>query len=170
MRTPTLIVASALVIFIGTNSGCKLYSPGGNPFFNGPDSAATWESTEEFPKTITVIDTRSGEKIFVMEIPVGKQLVVDFETASGNDPVETPDLMRWEIFPIGTGWGELSNSMTVPNRWSRRLDVVIRASSEYAQPAEDQPLRVDHPEDQPDWWTSEGGESDVYDPLDGYEH
>ena len=60
-----------------------MYAPGGNPFFNSPDSATTWESTEEFPKNITLIDTRSGEKIFVMEIPVGKQLVIDFETGTG---------------------------------------------------------------------------------------
>ena len=81
MRNLPTILLTLPVIFI---SGCKMYSPGGNPFFNGPDSAATWESTEEFPKTITVIDTRSGEHLFVMEIPVGKQLVVDFETGSGN--------------------------------------------------------------------------------------
>ena len=53
--------------------GCQMYTPGGNPFFNGPNSAATWQSTEEFPKTVTLIDTRSGERLFVMEIPVGKK-------------------------------------------------------------------------------------------------
>ena len=162
---PTILLTLPILFF----SGCKMYSPGGNPFFNGPDSAATWESTEEFPKTITVIDTRSGEHLFVMEIPVGKQLVVDFETGSGNDPVETPDLMRWEIFDIGTGWGALNNAMTVPNRWSRRLDVAIRPASEYAPRVEDQAMRVDELGEQPDWWTPEGGEIDVYNPLDGYE-
>ncbi|MDP6693271.1 MAG: hypothetical protein QF444_03010 [Phycisphaerales bacterium] len=171
MRTHTLpIVAPFLALSIGLISGCKMYSPGGNPFFNGPESAATWESTEEFPKTITVIDTRSGEKIFVMEIPVGKQLVIDFETGSGNDTVETPDLMRWEIFNVGTGWGALNNAMTVPNRWSRRLDVTIRPSSEYAPQTNDQTMRVDELEDHPDWWSPDGGEMDVYDPIDGYEH
>ena len=162
---PTILLTLS-IIFI---SGCKMYSPGGNAFFNGPDSAATWESTEEFPKTITLIDTRSGEKVFVMEIPVGKQLVIDFETGSGNDTVETPDLMRWEIFDVGIGWGALNNAMTVPNRWSRRLDIAMRPSSEYAQPVVEQAMRVDKVGDQPDWWSSEGGEIDVYDPLDGYD-
>ncbi|MBC8203171.1 MAG: hypothetical protein H8E91_05020 [Planctomycetes bacterium] len=152
-----------------TVSGCKMYSPGGNVFFNGPDSAATWESTEEFPKTITLIDTRSGENIFVMEIPVGKQLVIDFETDGGNDLVESPDLMRWEVFDVGTGWGALNNAMTVPNRWSRRLDIAIRPSSEYAIPSEPLAMQVDTAEDHPDWWSNEGGEIDVYDPVDGYE-
>ena len=99
----------------------------------------------------------------------GKQLVVDFETGNGDDLVETPDLMRWEIFDIGTGWGALNNAMTVPNRWSRRLDVAIRPASEYAPRVEDQAMRVDELGEQPDWWTPEGGEIDVYNPLDGYE-
>jgi hypothetical protein len=30
-------------------------------------------------------------------------------------------------------------------------------------------MRVDTVEDQPDWWSPEGGEIDVYDPVDGYE-
>ncbi|MDP7008245.1 MAG: hypothetical protein QGI78_01595 [Phycisphaerales bacterium] len=167
MRNLHTIVSILLVLSIF--SSCKMYAPGGNAFFNAPDSAATWESTEEFPKTITIIDTRSGEEVFVMEIPVGKQLVVDFESDGGDDPVETPDLMRWAIFPNGTGWGALNNAMTVPNRWSRRLDVTIRDSSEYAPEPEHQEFRVDNEEDRPDWWTSEGGEIDVYDPVDGYE-
>jgi hypothetical protein len=167
MRHLHFIAASLLVLT--AVSGCRLYAPGGNAFFNSPDSAATWESTEEFPKTITLIDIRSGEQIFVLEIPVGKQLVIDFETGGGNDIVNTPDLMRWELFSVGTGWGALNNAMTVPNRWSRRLDVVIRESSEYAPQGEDQAMRVDTLEDQPDWWTPEGGAIDVYDPVDGYE-
>ena len=169
MRIHSLITTSVSLLCLVAISGCKMYAPGGNPFFNSPDSATTWESTEEFPKNITLIDTRSGEKIFVMEIPVGKQLVIDFETGTGNDAVETPDLMRWEVFPNGTGWGELSNAMTVPNRWSRRLDVALRTSSEYAMSSEDPASRVDQLEDHPDWWSPEGGQTDVYDPVDGYD-
>jgi len=94
-----------------------MYTPGGNPFFNGPDSAATYQSTEEFPKTVVVVDTRSGERVFVMEIPVGKKLVVDFIQSSGDNPVHTPDLMTWELFPNSVSYGPLSNSLTVPNQW-----------------------------------------------------
>ena len=64
-----------------------MYTPGGNPFTNGPDSAATYQSSEEFPKTVTLIDTRNGERLFVMEIPVGKKLVIDFVTDSGDHTV-----------------------------------------------------------------------------------
>ena len=100
-------------------AACQIYKPGGNAWFEGPTSAMTFYSTEDSPKTVTLVDIRSGERVFIMEIPAGKQLVLDFVGDNGDDPVNTPDLMKWEVFPIGTGYGALSNAMTVPNRWSR---------------------------------------------------
>ncbi len=147
-----------------------MYTPGGNPFFNGPDSAATYQSTEESPKTVTLLDSRSGERLFVMEIPVGKKLVIDFIADSGDNEVLTPDLMMWEVFPDDVNYGPLSNSMTVPNGWSRKINVDIRNSSEYANPIADRPLRVDEVNDQPDWWTPDGGEIDKTDASNGYDH
>jgi hypothetical protein len=163
----TILILSLL--FLGSMEGCRMYRPGGNPFFDGPSSATTWESTEEVPKTITVIDTRSGERIFVMEIPVGQKLVIDFVEDLGDNEVITPDLMSWEVFPSDVGYGPLTNALTVPNRWSRRIDVSIRPSSEYANPMTDRPLSVDEINDQPDWWTPEGGTLDIPDPVNGYD-
>lgn len=163
------IKSTLFIITTSLLASCQMYTPGGNPFTNGPDSAATYQSTEEFPKTIMLIDTRSGERIFVVEIPVGKKLVVDFVQDSGDNPVLTPDLMSWEIFSSDVKYGPLSNSMTVPNRWSRRIDVTMRDSSEYGNPSSDRPLRVDEVNDQPDWWTAEGGEHINADPSNGYD-
>jgi hypothetical protein len=166
INTIALLVST---LFLGSLDGCRMYTPGGNPFFDGPHSATTWESTEEVPKTITLIDTRSGERIFVMEIPVGRQLVIHFIEDMGDNEVLTPDLMAWDVFPAGTGYGPLTNALTIPNRWSRRIDVAIRPSSEYASPLTDRPLSVDEINDQPDWWTPEGGELEISDPVDGYD-
>jgi hypothetical protein len=149
----TLLILSASLL-----ASCQMYTPGGNPFTNGPDSAATYLSTEEFPKTVTLLDTRTGKK-----------LVIDFVTDLGDNPVLTPDLMSWELFPSDVGYGPLSNSMTVPNRWSRRIDVTMRDSSEYANPITDRPLRVDEVNDQPDWWSTDGGPNKVFDPSNGYD-
>jgi len=163
-------IKSTLLFLVATSAvGCQMYTPGGNPFTNGPESAATYQSTEEFPKTVTLIDTRSGERLFVMEVPVGKKLVIDFVADSGDNPVLTPDLMSWEVFSSDVAYGPLTNSMTVPNRWSRRIDLTMRESSEYANPIADRPLRVDEVNDQPDWWTAEGGEIDSSDPSNGYD-
>jgi hypothetical protein len=169
MTTMQLIKSTPLFILAGTLTSCQMYTPGGNPFLNGPDSAATYESTEEYPKTVVITDTRSGEQFFVMEIPVGQKLVIDFVEDMGDNKVLTPDLMQWEVFPNDISYGPLSSSMTVPNRWSRRLDVTIRESSEYANPISDRPLKVDEINDQPDWWTAEGGEIDTPKPSNGYD-
>ena len=164
MRQFHLGLMSLLLAF-----GCQMYVPGGNPFTDGPDSATTWESTTEVPKTVTLIDTRSGEHLFVMEIPVGQKLVIDFVTDGGDNAVITPDLMMWEVFPSSVKYGPLSNALTVPDRWSRKIIVDLRDSGEYAQPATDRPLSVDDINDQPDWWSSEGGELTGSDPIDGYD-
>jgi hypothetical protein len=164
-----IIQFTTITILVGASTSCKMYAPGGNPFFNGPESAATYQSTEEMPKTIVLADTRSGERLFVMEIPVGKKLVIDFIKDSGDNNVLTPDLMMWEVFPNNVNYGPLSNSMTVPNGWSRKLDVTFRNSSEYSNPITDRPLRVDEVNDQPDWWTVDGGEIDSTDPSNGYD-
>ena len=169
MTTMQHIKSTILIAIAGFLPSCQMYTPGGNPFTNGPDSAATYQSSEEFPKTVTLIDTRSGERLFVMEIPVGKKLVIDFVTDSGDNTVLTPDLMSWEVFSDDVTYGPLSNSMTVPNRWSRRIDVTMRDSSEYANPIADRPLRVDEVNDQPDWWTAEGGKMDNSNPSNGYD-
>ena len=76
----------------------------------------------------------------------------------GDDEVYTPDLMRWEVFDRGTGSGKLFNAMSVPNAYSRRVDMTIRPGHEYAQASPDRPLRTDEMVDRPEWWTSEGGE------------
>ena len=169
MHSMTRITPCIVLTLIAMMTGCQMYTPGGNPFFNGPNSAATYQSTEEFPKTVALIDTRSGERLFIVEVPVGKKLVIDFVKDSGDNTVLTPDLMMWEVFSSDVGYGPLSNSMTVPNGWSRRINVTLRESSEYANPITDRPLRIDEVNDQPDWWTSDGGELDSTDPLNGYD-
>ncbi len=143
--TIALAVASAM-------TGC--YSPGGGmmPYTGAP---TTYYSTERMPKTVTLVDTRNGEVVFAMEIPVGKQLTIDFDEGTGDDPVHRPDLMRYQVFPIGTTFGRLRSSMSVPNAWSRRIDVDVTQEAGYttAPPARQQ--RSD--EQAPPWWKPEAG-------------
>ena len=133
-------------------AGC--YTPEGGlmPYTGGP---STYYSTEQYPCTVTLVDTRTGEPFFTLEIPVGKQLSLDFKAGEGDDPVNTPDLMRYEVWPIGTSTGTLRNALTVPDQWSRRIDVDYRRGPEYVpKPAEEQ-LRIDS--QHPGWWSPEGG-------------
>lgn len=135
-------------------AGC--YSPGGGMFssMGGPQ---TFRSTESLQKTVTLIDLRSGETVFSIDVPPGKQLTFDFSRGEGDDPVYTPDLMRYEIQDAGTSFGKLSNAMTVPNAASRRVEVSVRQTVEYAATPEQRALRTDEMRDRPAWWTPKGG-------------
>lgn len=121
-KATTLMAAAAMVL-----AGC--YLPGGG-LFNYTGAPATYYSTEHLPKTVTLVDTCTDEAIFSIEIPPGKQLTVDFVEGGGEDRVHTPDLMRYEIFDVGTTFGRLSSSLSVPNAECRRLDVDFREGPE----------------------------------------
>lgn len=149
---PLPLIAAGLTIALA--AGC--YSPKGGAM-PGRGSAMTYWSTEMDPTTVTLVDTRTGEEVFVMDIPPSQQLVIQFSDESGDDPVQTPSMMRYQVMPLGQLTGSLQNSMTVPGPWSRRLDVTIRESGEIAPPPPEVALRVDQEADRPDWWTPSGG-------------
>jgi len=136
-------------------TGC--HGPGG-ALMPYTGASQTYVSTEMQPKNVRVVDNRSGEVLFDMEIPVGKQLTLDFVANRGDDPVYTPDLLRWQIFDAGTRIGGLRNSMSVPAGVSRRIEVDLRPGPEYmvADPREE--LRVDEVDERPDWWSPRGGD------------
>ena len=137
-----------------TMSGC--YTPAGGilPWSGGP---ATYYSTSMMPMNVTLIDVRTEEEVFRVDIPVGKQLTLQFFSNQGSDTVHRPDLMRYEIFDIGTKFGHLSNSITIPNQWSRRLDVSMRDGPEYAEHPPYSELRTDEVLSIPADWTPQGG-------------
>ena len=60
--------------------GC--YSPSGG-LMTSTGRAQTYYSTESLPATVTIVDTRTAEPFFTIEIPVGKQLTLDFKTVIG---------------------------------------------------------------------------------------
>jgi len=148
-RSLMLGVAAALVL-----AGC--YSPSGG-LVKRRKSAATYYSSPHYPATVTIVDTRTEEPFFTIEIPPGQQLVLDFKEGKGDDNVLTPDLMTYQLFKVGTGIGRLTNSVTVPDSFSRRIDVDYREGPEAEPQKPDRPPRSDELADRPDWWTPEGG-------------
>lgn len=152
MRRFTTTIGFAALVAL---SGC--HSPGGGimPYTGGSN---TYFSTETRPVNITLIDLRTGEEVFAMEVPVGKQLTFDFVKDDGDDPVMTPDLMRYQVWDIGTKTGTMRNSISVPNSASRRIDVSYRIGPEYQEQPAARRLRTDELQDRPDWWSPRGGE------------
>ena len=148
-------------------TGC--YTPQGG-LMPSSTGALTYFSTAEDPKTISLIDLRNGDNVFEMKIPVGKQLVMQFYDGSGDDPVYTPDLMKYQIFDIGTQVGSLQNSITVPDAYSRRVDVFMRPGEKYEAPEVNRPLRTDELLDRPKGWTPNGGPDNYRDdPMTTYD-
>ncbi len=83
-------------------AGC--HSPAGG-WFPRTGGSNTYFSTETRPTTVTIVDTRNGETIFTMAIPVGRQLTIQFDDKQGDEPTQTPDVMRYRLFEIGTQIG-----------------------------------------------------------------
>ena len=157
-----------LILLSFALTGC--YTPQGGLMPSSVGSL-TYYSTAEEPKSISVIDLRNGDNVFEMKIPVGKQLVIQFYDGSGDDPVYTPDLMKYQIFDIGTQVGSLQNSITVPDAYSRRIDVFMRKGDRYEAPEPNRPLRTDELLDRPAGWTPEGGPADFRDdPMTTYDN
>jgi hypothetical protein len=153
-RTMTLAAAFAAACIVIEAGGC--HRPQG-AILSYTGGSYTYYSTETAPKTLRLVDLRSNQTVFSMDIPVGKQLTIDFVEGKGDDPVYTPDLMRYEVWDIGTTTGRLTNAMTVPNASSRHIEMSIRQGPEYMTAAPAEALRVDQMQDRPDWWTPEGG-------------
>lgn len=89
-------------------------------------------STSWSPTTVTLVDTRTGETLWAVDVPVGRQLTVKFYPGKNPDLPDRPDRMRWELQDIGENTvTSLENAMAVPPASSRRLDVSLRRSPEF---------------------------------------
>jgi hypothetical protein len=137
-------------------SACQTTDGGG--MFASAKGPSTIVSTETIQKSVSMVDLRSGEVFFAMDVPPGKQLTWQFHKDEGDEPVYTPDLMRFEVKEAGDKSGKLHNAMTVPGAASRRVDIDVRQVVQYQPPRDEQAsLRADQEADRPEWWTPRGG-------------
>ena len=113
-------VASAL--FLG---GC--YSEGG---LGWSADQFVYVSHEYQPWSITVKDTRSGQDIWWIDVPVGQQLVIHFIPGDKPQPGFTPGVMEWALMVPGTEFARLPNRIAVPDKNSRRVDAHLRPTPE----------------------------------------
>lgn len=149
--------AAALTILAGLTllPGCLTPKGGMMPYTGAPDVFFSWEHE---PCTVTLIDTRTDEVIFAMDIPPGKQLAVKFLDGEGDDPVYTPDVMLYEVMERGEKFGKLRNSLTVPSADVRRIDVDYRSGSELRPRPADSEYATGVEGENPDYWSSRGGQ------------
>ncbi|MBK7403604.1 MAG: hypothetical protein IPJ41_02950 [Phycisphaerales bacterium] len=128
-----LIAASALLA-----SACGPTSPF-RPFYDEGGSGAsidefTFVSEPHSPKSVSLVDTRTEEVIFAVDIPVGQQLVVNFDDPSNTRGNYMSGNMRWALMKAGNRYGKLSNRIDVPPANSRRLEMNLRPGPEVSTP------------------------------------
>lgn len=125
----SMLSGAAALIGLGLLSGC--YTEGGSGF--STDQHA-YVSTAWQPKTITLVDTRTSQSFWSIDVPVGKKLVIQFrENASSPDAAPgdaTPDMMLWDLMAPDDDFGPLANQIPVPPKAARRIDWVLRATPE----------------------------------------
>lgn len=91
-----------------------------------------WVSRAWTPVTASVIDTRTGEAIWSVDVPVGQKLVFDFRGPGSNparDPIY-PDIMDWNVMPEQNQTTPLSRALPVPPRDARRVEMTLRNTPE----------------------------------------
>ena len=129
IKTATTALAAALLL---TSAGC--YSIGGVP---ASRDKFQYESHPHMPATVTILDTRTGEAIWSMDVPVGRKLAIRFyEGRKADDATANlPALMRWQVVNIGKSAGSLRNEVAVPRYTARKIDYELREGPEYASDA-----------------------------------
>ncbi len=116
-------MVGGLWIVPGCTGYRRAYDPGGS---GASRDMFTYWSEPHMPQTVELIDLRTGETLFAVDIPPRQQLVVKFKKNHSEKDAWMPDVMKWDLMPRGNKLGKLDNSMPVPPSFSRRLDVSLR--------------------------------------------
>lgn len=120
-----LAIAATVAAAAAGLGGC--YSEGG---LGWSEDQYVYVSRPHQPWAVVLVDTRTGDEFWKVEVPVGKQLVMHFVRDAGTDDSYTPDLMEWAIMNEGDEWERLANTMPVPPANARRIDPVLRPTPE----------------------------------------
>ena len=124
MRRPHLTACASLTLAGLMLGACHLE---GGPRYSA--DRYTYVSREWQPKTVTLIDTRTGETTWSVDVPVGQQLVVGFSQGTGPNELR-PDEIVWGLMPAGRRFGSRDNRQPCPPSSARRLDMVLRPAPE----------------------------------------
>jgi hypothetical protein len=130
-RRTTRRLLAAVAIGAATLALAACYYPGGAMESGKP---VTYESTSFLPLTITIQNTRTKENIWTTDVPVGQQLVIDFNEGTRQNDALLPDTMDWEIMTAGTRYGALDNTVPMPPATERAIIVTKRKAPEAPVP------------------------------------
>lgn len=122
-----LLLAGAASVLLSAGCQTDYFKPRGTGF---SADRFTYESTTWSPKTVELIDTRTDQTMWSVDVPVGKKLTIDFSDVPNPADPAYPDSMRWVVQPINrNSWGG-AQSMAVPNRHGRLVQMTLRSAPE----------------------------------------
>ncbi|MDP6987266.1 MAG: hypothetical protein QGG74_04395 [Phycisphaerales bacterium] len=134
-------VAALMMVLVLLESACTMHDGGYMPMSAGTWSPMTFRSTAAAPKTVAIVDIRTGETIFEVDIPMGQQLSIEFfMDKHRHEHPESPDYMKYTLHTIGDVIGYLDTRVDVPAPWNRRVDVFLRSPEAYTPPDPTRPV------------------------------
>lgn len=119
------LLCAAAIVTASTLCGCM----GGNTYSGRSADRYRYESTTYSPKTISLLDTRTGETAWSVDVPVGQAIQISFSKGTGPNEYR-PDEIRWEMAPIDRYIVSPTNSQPCPPSYSRLIVMTERAKPE----------------------------------------
>ncbi len=98
----------------------------------GSPERVSYRSETWSPKTITVLDTRTGESVVTIDVPVGKQANLWFKKDRNRAESDGSDELTYAIRPWGDNVTIPGTTLTVPPPSARRIDMTLRKVPEQA--------------------------------------
>ena len=124
-RNLAIAGAIAALPMLTTLGGCW-HNEGGPGYSN---DSHTYISNAWRPWTVTLVDTRTGEAVWSVDIPVDQQLSIRFRKGDGPSD-ELPDMMDWGLMDAGKKYGHRKNRLPVPGPDARLLKPTLRPTPE----------------------------------------
>jgi len=87
-------------------------------------------STPFVPQTVTLVNTVTGEQLWTVDVPAGRELKISFRDTPNRANAAGLDEMTWSIGPRGRPMEGPNSTMQVPGPESRRFDVTHRPGPE----------------------------------------
>ncbi len=115
----TAVLALPLVL-----TGCNVEGGRGYSSDSYTYISRTWS-----PKTVTLTDTRTGETLWSVDLPVGKQMTVGFRKGTGPNEYK-PDMMYWGLTEPGRVGRVQKNWIPVPPNHGRKIELTLRDAPE----------------------------------------
>ena len=86
----------------------------------------TYSSDAHSPKSVTIIDTATGEKVWTCDIPVGQKLDMRFANRPRATEEKGFDELAWSLSGVDSKSKGRKNIVQVPPVSRRRLEMTLR--------------------------------------------